>query len=157
MKNKTLRTGHCACSSVHYELTETPLIVHACHCSNCQRVSGSAFAINIWIEAKHVNLTQGELSSKILAAGDGSDHEVFFCSGCGTYLWSNYHRAPGENLFVRAGTLENPEEVEPDVHIFVRSKVPWLELPADAVSFDAYYDMKTVWPSDSLDRFQRNM
>jgi hypothetical protein len=67
------------------------------------------------------------------------------------------HRAPGENLFIRAGTLDAAHEIKPDVHIFVRSKVPWLELPADAVRFEAYYDFKDVWPAESLERFQRNM
>ena len=157
MTKSTCRKGHCACGEVEYELSNDPMIVHACHCTDCQRLTGSAFVINMWIEAKNVNLLTGKLSSKTLAGGDGSDHDVFFCLSCGTYVWSQYHRAPGENLFIRAGTLEAPHEIKPDVHIFVRSKAPWLELPADAVSFEAYYDRKDVWSAESLKRFQRNM
>jgi hypothetical protein len=148
--------GGCCCGAARYALTSTPMIVHACHCTDCQRITGSAFITNIWIEREFVQHTTGELRSFKLAAPSGNPHEVFFCAQCATYLWSKYHAAPGDTLLVRAGTLDKPAAVKPDVHIFTRSKLPWLTLPGDVPSFDGFYDFKNVWRPESLARFAAN-
>ena len=146
--------GGCACGAIRYKLTATPMIVHACHCRDCQRLTGSAFVINIWIERKFVEAGDAAPKSFRLAGGSGQPHEVFFCGACGTYLWSQYHGAPGDFLFVRAGTLDNPDAVTPDVHIFTKSKVPWLDLPQDAPAFRAFYKLDEVWSAQSMERLR---
>jgi hypothetical protein len=137
-------------------LAEPPLIVHACHCRDCQRITGSAFVINLWIERKFVEPSLAPKSFR-LTAGSGKPVDVFFCDKCGTYLWSVYHAAPGDCLFVRAGTLDQPEQVKPDVHIFTRSKLPWLQLPNDALAFKTFYNLDEIWPAQSKERLRRNM
>src|SRR5690348_9676090 len=146
--------GRCACGAIKYKLTASPLIVNACHCRDCQRLTGSAFVINIWIEKKLVETGGADPKSFRLAGGTGKPHDVFFCGACGTYLWSRYHGAPGDFLFVRAGTLDNPDAVTPDVHIFTRSKVPWLNLPANRPIFESFYKLPEVWRPESLARFR---
>jgi hypothetical protein len=149
-------TGGCACGAVRYKLTAAPLIVHACHCRDCQRVTGSAFVINLWMERKSVEGADAKrLKSFRLAGGTGKPHEVFFCRDCGVYLWSVYSGAPGDFLFVRAGTLDNPRAVTPDVHIFTRSKLPWVGLPTDAQLFKAFYPIAKVWSAESLARLRQ--
>jgi hypothetical protein len=130
--------GGCSCGAIRYKLTNTPLIVHACHCRDCQRVTGSGFVINIWIEKQFVESRGAMPKSVVLkGGGTGKDHEAFFCDKCGTYVWSRYAVAPGsEALFVRAGTLDNPDAVQPDVHIFTRSKLRWVRLPEGSVAFE---------------------
>jgi hypothetical protein len=147
-------TGGCACGAIRYKLTASPLIVHACHCRDCQRITGSAFVINIWIERKFVESDSPAPKSFRLAGGSGKPHDVFFCSECGVYVWSRYHGAPGDFLFVRAGTLDNPDAVTPDVHIFTRSKVPWLNLPANRPIFESFYKLPEVWRPESLARLR---
>jgi hypothetical protein len=147
--------GHCACEAIKYKLTASPLIVHACHCRDCQRMTGSAFVTNLWMEGKAVEAAGPAPQSFRLAGGTGKPHDVFFCGACGTYLWSRYHGAPGDFLFVRAGTLDNPDAVAPDVHIFTRSKVPWLALPTGVPAFKAFYKLDEVWPPESLERMRR--
>jgi hypothetical protein len=154
MSNTTL-TGGCACGAIRYKLTERPLIVHACHCRDCQRLTGSAFVINLWIERKFVE-ADNEPKSFRLTGGSGKPHDVFFCEKCGTYLWSVYHAAPAGSLFVHAGTLDQPENVKPDVHIFTRSKLPWLPLPNDVPAFEAFYKIDEVWPAESKQRLRQN-
>lgn len=150
--------GGCACAAVRYRLLETPLIVHACHCRDCQRITGSAFVVNVWIERAYVETLAGAPRPFTLAAGSGRGHDVCFCERCGTTLWSRYHAPPGDTLFVRAGTLDRPGDVAPDVHIFTRSKVPWLTLPAGARVFEAMYsDFPAVWPAEKLARFRRHV
>lgn len=148
--------GGCACGAIRYKLTNGPLIVHACHCRDCQRITGSAFVINLWIERKFVETGPVVPKSFRLVGGSGNPHDVFFCDQCGTYLWSRYHGAPGDPLFVRAGTLDHPEAVEPDVHIFTRSKLAWLNLPADARAYKSFYKIDEVWPAASKERLRRN-
>ena len=145
--------GSCACKAVRYRLTRSPLIVHACHCRDCQRLSGGPFAINIWIEGRFVE--PGPVAPR-LAGGTGKPHDVFFCESCGTTLWSRYHIVPGDCLFVRAGTLDNPEAVQPDVHIFTRSRLPWLTLPEGVQAFETSYKIDEVWPAESKKRLRLN-
>jgi hypothetical protein len=149
--------GGCSCAAIRYKLTADPMIVHACHCRDCQRVTGSGFVINIWIEREFVEKSGATPKSFTLKGGTGQDHDVFFCANCGTYLWSRYHIAPGDSLFVRAGTLDHPDAVKPDVHIFTRSKLPWLRLPEGATAFETAYSIENVWPPESQARLRRQM
>lgn len=149
--------GGCACGAMRYRLTAPPLIVHACHCRDCQRLTGGAFALNIWIEKRFVEADHARLRSVMLKGGSGKPHEVFSCPECGTALWSKYHAAPGDTVLLRAGTLDQPETVEPDVHIFTRSKLPWLELPVGAPTFETFYKIAEFWPAESRERLRRDI
>jgi hypothetical protein len=149
--------GGCSCGAVRYTLKAAPLIVHACHCRDCQRITGSAFVINLWIEREFVELHSGALKSFRLTAGSGKPQDVLFCEACATYLWGKYHAAPGDTVMLRAGTLDDPTAVKPDVHIFTRSKLPWLTLPADVPSFESFYPRKQVWRPESIARFEENV
>jgi hypothetical protein len=145
-----VRAGGCACGAVRYRLTSEPLFVHCCHCLNCQRQTGSAFVINLLVEADRVELLTGEPQPVDAPRDDGSVQRIFRCASCQVAVFSEYGWP--EVRFVRAGTLDEPSAVAPDVHIFTRSKVPWLTLPADTPAFDVYYDSRELWPAASLAR-----
>jgi len=148
--------GGCACGAIRYTLTNTPMIVHACHCRDCQKLTGSAFVLNLWIERKFVEARGPEpVAFRVPPGSSGQPHDVLRCASCGTALWSKYHAAPGDTLLVRVGTLDDPSAIEPPVHIFTRSKVPWLELPQGAQVFDAYYKTDEVWSPESLARWRQ--
>jgi hypothetical protein len=149
--------GGCACGTIRYTLTASPLIVHACHCRDCQRLTGGPFVINMWIEKEFVATGPVDPKSFRLAGGSGKHNDVFFCENCGTTLWSCYDIVPGECLFVRAGTLDNPEAVKPDVHIYTRSKLPWLDLPERVPAFQSSYKLDEVWSAESRERLRRNI
>jgi hypothetical protein len=151
------REGGCACGAVRYRLIEAPLIVNACHCRDCQRLSGSAFVVNLWIERRFVETDHARLRAVQLVAGSGKPHEVFSCPECGTAIYSKYHAAPGDTVMVRGGTLDEPETAAPDVHIFTRNKLPWFEPPAGVPSFPAMYRLAEVWPAASRERLRRNI
>jgi hypothetical protein len=149
--------GGCACGAIRYKLTAVPLIVHACHCRDCQRLTGGAFATNIWVERRYVEAGDAKLRSVMLTAGSGKPHEVLSCPDCGTALWSKYHAAPGDTVLLRAGTLDHPEAVKPDAHIFTRSKLPWFDLPAGVPAFETFYKLAEFWPAESRERLRRNI
>jgi hypothetical protein len=142
--------GGCSCGAVRYRLASAPLFVHCCHCLNCQRQTGSAFVINLLIEADRVELLSGSPQAVEVPRDDGSMQPIFRCPACQVALFSQYTRP--EIYFVRAGTLDDPAAISPDVHIFTRSKLPWVTLPDSARAFDVFYDTKAEWPAESLER-----
>ena len=144
------REGGCSCGAVRYRLTSEPLFTHCCHCLNCQRQTGSAFVVNLLIEADRVELVAGAPEAVDVPRDDGSRQKIHRCTECQVALFSDYGRP--EVLFVRAGTLDDPKTVEPDVHIFTRSKVGWVALPESTPAFEVYYDRHELWPAASLER-----
>ena len=144
------REGGCSCGAVRYRLMSEPMFVHCCHCLNCQRQTGSAFVINLLIEADRVELLTGEPQPVDVPRDDGSTQRIYRCPTCQVAVFSEY--GSPEVRFVRAGTLDEPRGITPDVHIFTKSKVGWVALPDDAPAFDVYYDSKKLWPAESLER-----
>jgi hypothetical protein len=142
--------GGCSCGQVRYRLTANPMIIHCCHCLNCQRQSGSAFAINILIEADRVEILAGEPRRADAPRDDGSAQRIFRCPACQVAVYSEYSRP--DIWFVRAGTLDDPFRAAPDVHIFTRSKRDWIALPDSAPAYDVYYDAAVVWSPESRAR-----
>jgi hypothetical protein len=142
--------GGCACGAVRYRLASEPLFVHCCHCLNCQRQTGSAFVVNLLIEADRVELLAGAPQPVDAPRDSGDPQRVFRCPECQVAVFSEYGRP--EIRFVRGGTLDHPSEVLPDVHIFTRSKVAWVSLPEGVPAFEEYYDERELWPAESLRR-----
>ena len=136
--------GGCACGEVRYRLTSEPLFTHCCHCLNCQRQTGSAFVINLLIEADRVELSAGEPQPVDVPRSGGKKQRIFRCPTCQVAVFSRYTGAGIR--FVRAGTLDDPSRVAPDVHIYTRSKLSWVMLPDSVPAFATYYDMKKLWP-----------
>lgn len=143
--------GGCACGSVRYRLTSGPMIVHCCHCRDCQRQTGSAFVINALIETDRIDLAQGEVEPVRMPTDSGRPHDIYRCPACRTALWSDYGGRPALR-FVRVGTLDAPQALPPDVHIYTRSKLPWVGLPEGARTFEVYYDMRREWTPEALAR-----
>jgi hypothetical protein len=105
--------------------------------------------INVLIEADRVELLQGEPVA-VDVARDRGKQRIWRCPTCQVALYSKY--TSPKVRFVRAGTLDDPSSVEPDVHIFTRSKLDWVELPEYMPAFEVYYDMQALWPEASLER-----
>jgi hypothetical protein len=144
------REGGCSCGAVRYRLASDPMFVHCCHCLNCQRQTGSAFAVNLLIEADRVELLAGDPEPVDVPRDDGGTQRIYRCPACHVAIYSEYGRP--EVRFLRGGTLDDPKGITPDVHIFTKSKVGWVTLPESAPAFDVYYDSRTLWPAESLER-----
>jgi hypothetical protein len=149
------RDGGCSCGAVRYRLTSDPLFVNCCHCLNCQQQTGSAFVINVLIETDRVEILAGDPQPVSVPRTGGKKQKVWRCPTCQVALYSQY--TSPRVRFVRAGTLDDPSSVEPDVHIFTRSKLPWLTLPESVPAFKVYYDTKKLWPAGSLERLEAVM
>jgi len=143
--------GGCACGAVRYRLTSAPMFVHCCHCTDCQRQTGSGFVINLLIEAERVAATGLEPVAVRVPTDSGLPHDICRCPTCQVAVWSVYGGRPAVR-FVRGGSLDRAAAVTPDVHIYTRSRLPWLTLPAGVPAFEAYYDARKLWPEESLAR-----
>jgi hypothetical protein len=143
--------GGCACGAVRYRLGSAPMFVHCCHCRDCQRQTGSAFVINALIETDRITLLSGDPEPIAVPTDSCRPHDIHRCRACRTALWSDYGGRPALR-FVRVGTLDDPAALPPDVHIFTRSKLPWVELPETVPAFEVYYHTQKLWPAASLER-----
>jgi hypothetical protein len=142
--------GGCACGAVRYRLASEPLFIHCCHCLNCQRQTGSAFVINLLIEADRIEVPVGAPQPVDAPRDSGKPQRIFRCPDCQVAIFSEYGRS--DVSFVRAGTLDDPTRIEPDVHIYTRSKVEWVTIPEGTPAFEEYYDERKLWPAESLRR-----
>ena len=145
-------TGGCDCRHVRYRLARAPLFVNCCHCRWCQRASGSAFVINAMVESNEVQLTAGDPVMVHTPSASGRGQNVARCPHCHVALWSHYAGAGPRVKFLRVGTLDEPDHLPPDIHIFTRTKQPWVILPDGVPAVPAYYERADVWPPDSLRR-----
>jgi hypothetical protein len=127
------------------------MFVHSCHCRDCQRQTGSAFVLNALIETDRVAILSGATEAIQVPTQSGRPHVIHRCAACKIAIWSHYGGVR-QLSFVRVGTLDEPAALPPNVHIYTRSKLPWVTLPADVPAFEAYYDSKKLWPADSLAR-----
>ncbi|HXV84413.1 MAG TPA: GFA family protein [Candidatus Binatia bacterium] len=144
--------GGCTCRFVRYRMTMKPLFVHCCHCRWCQRETGTAFALNALIEADRVHLLQGRVEIIDTPSNSGKGQKISRCRQCHIAVWSNYAGAGDAVRFVRVGTLDEPDRLPPDVHIFTASKQPWVVIPPNTPAVAEYYKASELWPKESLER-----
>ena len=146
--------GGCDCRAVRYRIESAPLFVHCCHCRWCQRESGASFALNAMIEADRVTGLGQPPELVQTPSESGSGQLIARCPRCRVAVWSHYAGAGPLVTFVRVGTLDNPDLLPPDIHIFTASKQPWVVLPEGVPAVAAYYDREHFWPPESLARRQ---
>ena len=144
--------GGCTCRAVRYRMTSAPLFTHCCHCRWCQRETGTAFALNAMIEAERVELLQGEPEIVNTPSNSGQGQKIWRCPTRRIAVWSNYAGAGDAVRFVRVGTLDDPDRLPPDIHIFTSSKQPWVVIPPGTPAVAEYYDRAKHWPAESLER-----
>lgn len=149
---RDLLEGGCTCGAVRYRMTSPPMIVHCCHCRWCQRETGSAFVLNAMIETDRVALLAGAPETVDTPSLSGRGQKIVRCPACRIALWSHYAGAGEAIAFVRVGTLDEPDRLPPDIHIYTASKQPWVVLPPGAPAVQEYYRRSEHWPAASLAR-----
>ncbi|MBI1400806.1 GFA family protein [Hyphomonas sp.] len=150
--------GGCACETVRYRLTRAPMITHCCHCTWCQRESGSAFVINAVIESSAVELLGTPPEVILTPSESGKGQLIARCPDCQVAVWSHYPTAREAAAFIRVGTLDDRTAISPDVHIYTASKLPWVHLADNKPAFAQFYpDTATVWSPEALARWSAVM
>ena len=144
--------GSCSCGEVTFELTDKPMFTHCCHCRMCQRATGTAFALNALIEADRVKHLSGALAANEMPSDKPQGQVISRCPNCQVAVWSTYPGNGPKFLYVRVGTLEDPDQCPPDIHIFTESRQPWVKLADDVPAVAQFYDRDTTWPAASIAR-----
>jgi hypothetical protein len=131
--------GNCTCGQVKFRLNSEPLTLYACHCTDCQRRSGGALLLSMWVYRESLEVLEGtpELVSSI--ANDGRERKNKVCSACQIRLWSEPVNRP-KLAILRPGTLEQAKSFVPIAHQYVRSALPWFVFPAGVRLYDAAPD-----------------
>lgn len=148
--------GGCTCGQVRYQVHAKPLIVHACHCRWCQRQTGGPHVINAVYEAEMIDLTSGEVENTTVPSPGGKGQIIARCPTCKVAVWSNYHFGGMRERvrFLRVGTLDNPDLMPPDVHIYTSTKMPWYVIPPDHYAVEEFYKLDTTWSEESQERYK---
>jgi hypothetical protein len=175
--------GGCACGLIRYRLETRPIIIHCCHCTSCQRETGTAFALNAVIESPLVTLlpsstptvpASAETPAKpagpapaitdknqavepeliLTPSESGKGQNIARCPKCRVAVWSNYAGAGPYCRFVRVGTLDEAWRVGPDVHIYTRSKRDFVRLDDRVPQFREFYPREEVWREESIKRWE---
>ena len=132
-------TGACLCGGIRYEIRGEISKIVCCHCSECRKAQGSAFATNGVVAATEFKLVAGE---NLLARYEPSPgYAKFFCSHCGSPIISKNEQRPGQ-VRVRIGTIESEIVERPMAHIFVGSKANWEEINDALPQFEGLMDIK---------------
>ncbi len=146
--------GGCTCGHIRYRLEGTPIIVHACHCRWCQRETGTAYALNAVYEAESVVHTAGEPGMFDTPSASGKGQKIARCPKCMIAIWSNYSGSGPLARFVRVGTLDDPGQLRPDIHIYTSTQQPWVILPPGARAAPEYYNPAEVWTIEARERWK---
>jgi len=144
--------GGCDCKAVRYRMETKPLFVNCCHCRWCQRETGASFALNALIETDRLTVLAAKPEMVDTPSNSGQGQRIARCPKCRIALWSHYAGAGPVVSFVRVGTLDNPDALPPDIHIFTSSKQPWVMLPPGTPAVPEYYEREKYWPKESLER-----
>lgn len=152
MSHNHTHEGGCTCGHVRYKMTSDPLIVHCCHCRWCQRQTGASFALNALIETERVVVLEGDIDEVTVESPSGYGQIITRCPKCRIAVWSNYLIGDDDVRLIRVGTLDNPDLMPPDVHIYTSTKQPWGVLPPDDYVVEEYYETEKTWSPDALKR-----
>jgi hypothetical protein len=108
--------------------------------------------MNALVEKTQVEILSGTIAEYLFP---DTYHTAFFCPECVTYVWSEYKSGAFDDCwFIRVGTLDQPDRLPPDVHIFTESKQPWVEIPKRTPNFDRFYPIKETWQESSMIRME---
>ena len=135
--------GRCQCGACSYTLLAAPYVAYTCHCKECQKLTSSAFLSCIQVPSESVEITSGSLASRERVADSGNKLETWFCSSCGSTLFAENSARPRVRT-IHIGSLEHPESVEVNAHIWVNRKLPWVNLSENHRIFEQAGD----WTED---------
>ena len=121
--------GGCLCGAIRYRLGAEPLSLYACHCRDCQRLTGSAFGLSMVVPRDALATLRGEPAAYDVAMPDGRRKQGRFCGRCSTRLWGEPARFPQVRI-LRPGTLDDTSWLRPVGSMWTRSAQPWVAISA---------------------------
>ncbi len=122
--------GGCLCGAIRYRLNAPPLMIYNCHCTNCQKITGSAFVVSATILESSFEIMEGGPKRYEWTSDAGNRRYGLFCGACGGRI--AHGQTPGNGfLSLRAGTFDDTSWIEPVGDIWTKSAQGWIEFPAN--------------------------
>ena len=110
-------------------------MVYACHCTDCQKRSGSSFGLSVWVPRAAIEVTKGTAEAHISTTAEGRAQHLQMCGQCRTRLWSEPPKRP-DVAILRGGTLDDTSWLQPVAHIWTRSAQPWFVFPKGIKAYE---------------------
>ena len=126
--------GSCQCGGVTYELLRAPLMVVACHCRECQKLSTSAFSITAVVDADAL-VFKGEMREWQRVAESGNINAAKFCPTCGNRIY-HFNPAEPDKIKLKPSNLSDTRLIQPSAHVWVSEKQEWVAIPAGVAVFE---------------------
>lgn len=128
-------TGGCFCGKIRYKVNAEPHRIHNCHCDNCRKVTGSAFATNIFVDENDLVIIQGEPKSHAHTADSGNTLVKEFCANCGSQLFGHGTGRPGVKN-IKVGSIDDARFVQPIANLYVKKALPYSYIDRSIDCFD---------------------
>ena len=140
--------GGCQCGHVRYCITEPPLVLYACHCTECQRQSASAFGMSMAVERDALSVDWSRCGTWERVGASGRKVACRFCRLCGARLFHEPARNPAI-VNIKPGSLDDVSWLQPVGHLWTTSKQPWVGVPEGVLAYDGqpedFEDLFTAW------------
>ena len=131
-----MHEGGCLCGAVRYWVTDEPYLAGVCHCTGCQKISGSALRIAAYFDESAVQIKSGALKTYEFRSDESNRRlNTEFCSTCGTTVSWTAELFPGARG-ISVGTFDDPNWIKPTMHFWTRSALHWITFPADVPVFE---------------------
>ena len=134
--------GSCQCGEVQYQIKGEPLVLYRCHCTECQKQSGSGFGMSMWVRNDDFEIFRGSLKHFHRIADSGGKMECFFCSNCGVRIYHKTLNKKRDYIVLKPGTLHNTQALHPTADIWLKSKQAWFIPPDETDHFEGPQDFK---------------
>ena len=137
-------SGGCMCGVLRYQCSAAPAAVVCCHCTDCQRRTGSAFGISVIVPREAFHKTCGDASVWVSERESGNVMNLQSCAVCGTRCWAEQEANP-KFLVVIGGTVDNATLLQPDAHIYTATKQSWIAIPEGVLMAEGEPDWRKVF------------
>ena len=136
--------GSCNCGFIEYEVLEPFSQQVACHCTQCQKHTQSAFSLGGVLSSDGFRLVKGQLKKWVKTADSGNRVKCYFCPECGNRIYHENFDMPGI-LRLKLGTLDNTDSIDPRIHVWTSMKQKWYRIPDNVQVWETQPDLKTLF------------
>jgi hypothetical protein len=139
--------GGCQCGAIRYRCSRPPFVSYTCHCTACQKLTGSAFITCIQVPAEALEVLSGEPALRERPCDSGNRLTTAFCPTCSSALWAQNSARPRLRT-IYVGTLDTPGAVRVNAHIWTKRRLPWVVLPDGHRVFPEAGDWRPDYAAD---------
>lgn len=137
-----MHNGRCQCRQCTFQFSGKPITCYACHCTDCQSASGSAFGLSMIVMREEIKLIKGNIIEQVFESGDNLLHR-HACALCGSAMWYSGENSP-EFAAIKAGVFDDKTWFKPVAHVWVKSAQPWIIFDTEIPCYDTQPEIEEL-------------